>query len=126
MSQGVSRKQVKQFSFGHRDELVRAMESRRHVISLRKVYVGNSSSNPLCDLSFEEALPILAGGKCSHFILVSRSTNQPMRLLRPFMLALADQIGDYHQLDDLLNKHNQQVAKLRKQLDSVNREKERR
>jgi diguanylate cyclase (GGDEF)-like protein len=44
--------------------------------------------------------------------------------MRPFLLALADQISDYRLLEDLLNKHNQQVGKLRRQLDSVNREKE--
>jgi diguanylate cyclase (GGDEF)-like protein len=125
-TQGVSRERMKQLCFGHRDELVRTMESRRTMISLAKVYAGNSVESPFGDLPFEEALPILAAGKCSHFILVSGAANRPMRLLRPFMLALADQIGVYHQLDDLLNKHNQQVAKLRKELDSAIRERERR
>ena len=121
---GVPPEKVKQLCIGHRDELVRAMETHRSVVSLRKVYAGGKITVPLNELPFEEAMPVLSGGKCSHFILLAHSTGYPLRLMRPFLLALADQIGDYRLLEDLLNKHNQQVSRLRKQLDSVNREKE--
>jgi diguanylate cyclase (GGDEF)-like protein len=121
---GVPPEKVKQLCIGHRDELVLAMETRRSVVSLRKVYTDGKIAVPLRELPFEEAMPILSGGKCSHFILLANSTGYPLRLMRPFLLALADQIGDYRLLDDLLNKHNQQVGKLRRQLDSVNRERE--
>jgi hypothetical protein len=121
---GIPPEKVKQLCIGHRDELIRAMETRRSVVSLRKVYAGGKVTIPLSELPFEEAMPILSGGKCSHFMLLAHSTGYPLRLMRPFLLALADQIGDYRQLEDLLNKHNQQVSRLRKQLDSAIREKE--
>jgi diguanylate cyclase (GGDEF)-like protein len=121
---GVPPEKIKQLCISHQDELIRAMETRRSVVPLHKVYAGGKITALLSELPFKEAMPILSGGKCSHLILLTHSTAYPMRLMRPFLLALADQIGDNRLLDDLLNKHNQQVGRLRRQLDSANREKE--
>jgi diguanylate cyclase (GGDEF)-like protein len=121
---GVPPEKVKHLCIGHRDELVNALETRRSVVSLRKVYAGGKISAPLSELPFEEAMPILSDGKCSHFILLAPSRAFPLRLMRPFLLALTDQVGNYRLLEDLLNKHNQQLGKLRRQLDSVRQEKE--
>jgi diguanylate cyclase (GGDEF)-like protein len=121
---GIPPEKVKQLCIGHRDDLISAMETRRSVVALHKVYANGRIAVPFSGLPFEEAVPIFSGGKCSHFILIGHSASFQIRLMRPFLLALADQIGDYRQLDDLLNKHNQQVGKLRRQLDSANQEKE--
>ncbi|TFH65533.1 MAG: hypothetical protein E4G91_02120, partial [Candidatus Zixiibacteriota bacterium] len=92
---GIPPEKVKHLCIGHRDELIRAMETRCSMVSLRKVYSNGKIAAPLSELPFEEAMPILSGGKCAHFILMAHSTGYPLRLMRPFLLALADQIGDY-------------------------------
>ena len=62
---GVLPEKVKQLCIGHRDELIRALETRRSVVSLRKVYASGKITVPLSELPFEEAMPILSSGKCS-------------------------------------------------------------
>jgi diguanylate cyclase (GGDEF)-like protein len=121
---GVPRENLKQLRIGHRDELVRALETRRAMVSIRKALAGGTADRQFSRLPFTEALPILTSGKCSHFILTSTPGAYPLRLVRPFLLALADQIANSRHLDELLNKHNQQLAKLRKELDSLYRARE--
>ncbi len=125
-SHGIQPENLRQLRIGHRDELVKALEARRAVVSIRKVYASGNAGKQFDGLPFVEALPVITGGKCSHFILLSHSPVFPMRLIRPFLLSLSDQIANSRVVEELLNKHNQQVGKLRKEMDSLIREREQR
>lgn len=114
-----SKETLRSLKFGGRDPLIQAMESRRASVILAKLYGGSKEGALLLDFAFEEALPVFSSGKASHFILVSGSKVYPMRLLRPFLLALADQVGNYSHLDEQQQKHNQMIQKLRTQLVSL-------
>lgn len=122
---GIKKEQLKSVRFGARDTLIQTIESRRSLVSLSKLYVSQKSGSPVSEFSFEEALPILSAGKCSHFILFSDSGALPIKPLRPFLLALADQLGNYSHLEDQQHKHNQLMLKLRKQLESMKHEQDR-
>ncbi|MGB5107308.1 MAG: GGDEF domain-containing protein [Candidatus Zixiibacteriota bacterium] len=120
---GIKKEELKAYKVLFRPELEDSMESRATIVSFRKVYPGTGGQGSE-EHPFEYALPILTSARCNFFIAFSEPERLPFKLLRPFLLALADQIGNYKHLDDANYKHNLTVQKLKQQLDNLKRERD--
>lgn len=121
---GIKKDELKFLRVLFRTDLEEGMEKKATIISFRKVYPGTgeqgNESHP-----FEHALPILTSGRCNFFIAFSHPERLPFKSLRPFLLSLADQIGNYKHLDDATYKHNLTVQKLKQQIEILKKERER-
>jgi len=120
---GIKKEELKAYRVLTRPELEESMEKKAAVVSFRRVYPGTggpgNEEHPL-----EYALPILTAGRCNFFIAFSMPARLPIKLLRPFLLALADQVGNYKHLDDANYKHNQTVQRFKQQIDTLKRERD--
>ncbi len=115
---GAERESLKNYRVLFRPELEHMLEKRESSIPFRKVYPGDGSqgNDPH---PFDQAVPVLTSGRCNYFIAFSTPQDVPFRIIRPFLLSLADQVGNFKHLDDATYKHNLTVQKLRQQLDAL-------
>ncbi len=120
---GIKKDDLKPYKTLFRQELEDTMESRATIVSFRKVYPGTGGQGNE-EHPFEYALPILTSARCNYFIAFSAPERLPFKLLRPFLLALADQIGNFKHLDDANYKHNLTVQKLKQQIENLKRERD--
>ncbi|MBK7090423.1 MAG: GGDEF domain-containing protein [bacterium] len=120
---GIKKEDLKSYKVLSRPELEDGMEKKAAIVSFRKVYPGTGEPGNE-EHPFEYALPVLTSGRCNFFIAFSAPDRLPFKLLRPFLLALADQIGNYKHLDDANFKHNQVVLKLKQQIETLKRERD--
>lgn len=120
---GISKEELKAYRVLVRQELEEGMEKKAAIVSFRRVYPGTGEAggeaHPL-----EYAVPILTAGRCNYFVAFSPPARLPFKLLRPFLLALADQVGNYKHLDDANYKHNQTVQRLKQQIDQLKGERD--
>lgn len=120
---GVARDDLKAYRVLFRSELETSMEKRESAIAFRKIYPGDGSEGNAAH-PFDHAVPVLTGGRCNYFIAFAQPRELPFKLMRPFLLSLADQVGNYKHLDDAGFKHNQSVMKLKQQIDTLRRERD--
>ncbi len=104
-----------------RDDLEHALDSRRTILSFRQYYSGDGSkgNDPH---PFEYALPIMTGGRCNFFLAFSLEEKSLARIVKPLLLALADQVGNYKFLEDAAYKHNLSAQKTQAQIESLKQE----
>lgn len=120
---GIKKEELKSYKVLFRPELEDGMEKKAAIVSFRKVYPGTGEAGNE-EHPFEYALPVLTSGRCNYFIAFSAPVKLPFKLLRPFLLALADQVGNYKHLDDATYKHNQTVQKLKQQIEALKRDRD--
>ncbi len=120
---GIKKEELKAYRVLSRSELEESMEKKAAVVSFRRVYPGTGAPGEV-EHPLEYALPILTAGRCNFFIAFSKPARLPIKLLRPFLLALADQVGNYKHLDDAAYKHNQTVQRLKQQIEMLKQERD--
>jgi diguanylate cyclase (GGDEF)-like protein len=120
---GIKKEALKDHRVLYRQELEDAMEKKATIVSFRRIYPGSGGKGDEAH-PFEFALPVLTSGRCNFFIAFSSPERWPFKLLRPFLLALADQVGNYKHLDDANFKHNITVQKLKQQMENLKRERD--
>ncbi len=120
---GIKKDALKAHRVLYKQELEDALEKKPAVVSFRKIYPGSGVQGDE-EHPFEYALPILTSGRCNFFIAFSPPERRPFKLLRPFLLALADQVGNYKHLDDANYKHNLTVQKLKQQIETLKRDRD--
>jgi diguanylate cyclase (GGDEF)-like protein len=114
-SLGFDKKAVNRVKIDQHDTLIKALESRQTVLSVDRFYAAAAKKNPFAETELQYVVPVLSANKCSHLILVSDSGFAPFKMMRPFLLALSDQVGNYKLLEDTRKHHSQQMAKAKKQ-----------
>lgn len=114
-SLGFDRSIVSRVKMDQHDVLIKALESRQTVLSVDRFYTAADRKNPFAEAQLQYVVPVLSTNKCSHLILVSESSFAPFKTMRPFLLALSDQVGNYKMLEDARKHYSQQMAKTKKQ-----------
>ncbi|MCK4858124.1 MAG: GGDEF domain-containing protein, partial [candidate division Zixibacteria bacterium] len=122
---GITRQAVSKIRITGRGGLIKTLETRQEVMTLKQAYADAPGDNPFASQPLYHVVPLLTAGKCNHLILLSDNTNISFKLLRPFLLALADQIGGYKRIEDARTRHGQQIEKLKKQIKLLSQEIER-
>lgn len=95
---GINRDQVSRHTYiGHR-EVEQALETQQGLVPLQSIL---GSANVRIDgYPFDVALPVMSGRRCHYFIVIATDGTANLPQARPFLLALADQIGNYKFLED--------------------------
>lgn len=119
---GLDKDKVRNLKIPSRDRLIQALEGRQMVLSLDRFNSATGPPAPYSGLGLSHVLPVLAGGKCSHLIFLSESEFVPFRMMRPFLMALSDQIGNYRILEEARKNHGQQMAKTKARLKKLDQQ----
>ncbi len=112
---GFAKSALSRVKIDQHDTLIKALESRQAVLSMDRFYAASDKKNPFADTRLQYIVPVLSANKCSYLILVSESSFAPFKMMRPFLLALGDQMGNYKLLEDTRKHYSQQMAKAKKQ-----------
>ncbi|MFH2056556.1 MAG: hypothetical protein ABIJ61_11405, partial [bacterium] len=115
-SQGLERKDVAGIRLHSRDDLIGATEQDRRLHDLARYYRTVRKEDPFAKHGLTHLLPIVSGKTLSYLVVFSIPKNHRLRLLRPFLLALGDQLGVYKRQEEVRSRATQQADKVKKQL----------
>lgn len=121
-AQGVQRRDLAAVKLRCKDDLVLAVEEHQELLPLARHYQSVKRESPYAKFEFKYLLPVISGRSLSYFLLFSEPRQHSLRLLRPFLLALADQLGVYKRQEDSQSRQSQHAGKIRGQVAALEAE----
>ncbi len=120
--QGLERRSLSRVRLKCKDDLITTTEEEQSIVNLASFYQSVKWDNPFGEGDLKYLLPVISGKMTTYFLLLSESRHYNLRLLRPFLLALADQLGVYSKQEESRNRLNLATGKIKKQLETTEAE----
>ena len=118
-TQGLERRSLSRVRLKCKDDLIVKAEEEQSVLDLTRFYQSVRWDNPFGQADLKYLLPVISGKMATYFLLLTEPRHYSLRLLRPFLLALADQLGVYNKQEESRNRLNLATGKIKNQLEAT-------